>query len=148
MSPRRAASAFALVWSALGSTHGHAQDVPVAYLCGNLVGSYLAAPNWRVEGDGAKDQLVILTYKGDKSLSTVSWVRLGEMPYYESPGLAVAMKSGFVIVTFSEDFTETYVFNAGTTELLFSSVRSGSAVLPNAIKTLRGTCTPAGTLAR
>jgi hypothetical protein len=65
-------------------------------------------------------------------------------PHYEAVGLGIAMRGGFSIIVWGEEYVETYVYNAGTMELLFSQVRSGSALLPNSIKSFRGRCKPAG----
>jgi len=55
-------------------------------------------------------------------------------------------QASFVVL--AEDYIKTYVLNVGTSELLFSMVRSGSSSHPNAIKTQRGACKPAGSLVR
>ena len=80
------------------------------------------------------NQRVLLYFKGGKSVSSVKWYRDGKV-YYESGGIGYAMKVGFGIVVFADDYIETYVVNVGTSELLFTMVRSGSAMLSNAIKT-------------
>lgn len=121
----------------------HAQDIPRAFICENLVGSYSGPPtSWKPEEDGMSNQEVLLYFKGGKSVSNVKWYRDGKV-YYESGGIGYAMKVGFGIVVFADDYIETYVVNVGTSELLFTMVRAGSAMLSNAIKTQRGTCKPA-----
>ena len=67
----------------------------------------------------------------------VNWYRFGK-PYYERSGVGLTMKSGFVIIVLADDYLETYVFNAGTSELLFSMTRSGGSALSNAMKSQRG----------
>jgi hypothetical protein len=126
----------------------HAQDVPRAFICGNLAGSYSGPPtSWKPEEDGMSNQEVLLYFKGGKSISSVKWYRHDKV-YYETSGIGYAMKSGFGIVVLAEDYIETYVVNVGTSELLFSMVRSGSSMHPNAIKTQRGACKPAGSMVR
>ena len=88
------------------------------------------------------NQEVLLYFKGGKSVSNVKWYRDGKV-YYETAGIGYAMKVGFGIVVFADEYIETYVVNVGTSELLFTMVRAGSAMLSNAIKTQRGTCKPA-----
>jgi hypothetical protein len=50
------------------------------------------------------------------------------------------MKSGFAIIVTGDETVETYVYNAPNAELLYSSIRSGSAVLPNRVQAFRGVC--------
>lgn len=115
---------------------------PMTIRCVNISGSHIAAPQWQVEGDGASGQDVRLEFGGDGSPSRIVWRRSGTQ-YTEASGLGVSMRTGFLILVAAEDYVETYVYNPGTTELLFSATRSGSALLPNGIKAFRGTCTPA-----
>jgi hypothetical protein len=143
---RSASLALALV----SLMHGiaQAQDVPRSYLCGDFVGSYFGAPSWKVHEDRATNQQVLLDFKGGgQPGSSIKWYRNGNV-YYDSPGMGATMTSGFVIVTLTDNFIETYVFNAGTSELLFSMTRSGNPLLPNTVKALRGTCKPAGAMVR
>jgi len=63
-------------------------------------------------------------------------------------GIGVSTNSGFSIAVFGGEFTETYVVNVGTSELLYSNIRAGSGMLPNAMKSFRGFCKPAGDLVR
>jgi hypothetical protein len=107
--------------------------------CRNIAGTSINAPAWKAESDGASGQVVRLVYSGDSEVAMVTWSRNGQV-YLESPGIGKAMKSGFAIVVFDDEYIETYVYNAGTAEMLFSQLRSGSAVLPNVIKAFRGTC--------
>ena len=81
----RIASAAAIgFYALLSATLVHAQDVPRAFLCGNLVGSYTGpTTSWKPEKDGSSNQEVLLYFKGDKSLSSVKWYRDGKV-YYES----------------------------------------------------------------
>ncbi len=124
----------------------HAQDIPRVFNCGNLVGSFSGPPtSWKPEEDKMSNQEVLLYFKGGKSVSSVKWFRDGKM-YYESAGIGYAMKGGFAIIVLAEDYIETYVFNTGTFELLLTVVRSGSSIHPNALKTQRGTCKPAGSI--
>ena len=90
-------------------------------------------------------QQVLLYFKGRRS--NVNWYRFGK-PYYERSGVGLTMKSGFVIIVLADDYLETYVFNAGTSELLFSMTRSGGSALSNAMKSQRGICKPAGEMVR
>jgi hypothetical protein len=126
----------------------HAQGVPRAFLCGNIVGSYSgAATSWKPEEDKSSNQTVLLHFRGSKTISSIKWLRGGKA-YYEGDGIGHAMNGGFGIVVFGEEYIETYVLNVGTSELFFSMVRSGSPNLPNSIKSMRGVCTPAGSMAR
>lgn len=115
----------------------------LAYVCSNVTGVIITAPRWQSESDGASGQEVRLVFGGDLAPSSVSW-RKGESTYYETDGVGFSLGSGFAILIHAEDRIETYVYSAGTTELLFSSTRLGSKVLPNAMKAFRGTCTPGG----
>jgi hypothetical protein len=58
------------------------------------------------------------------------------------------MSAGFAVTIFAAEYIETYIYNAGTTELLYSSIRSGSRLLPNNIKAFKARCVPAGNLAK
>ena len=58
------------------------------------------------------------------------------------------MKSGFSIVIFGESFVETYVFNAGNSQLIYTKIRSGDDRLPNSIQTAIAQCDGAGKLVR
>jgi hypothetical protein len=144
-----AAIAFVLVTSGFVSaqTNGNAADMSRAYLCSNISGSNMAAPTWKSEPDGASEQQVLIHYKGSLELSEATWVK-GGTPYYEARGLGMPMRSGFSIGVFAEELAEMYVFNAGTSELFYTSIRSGSALLPNLMKSFKATCKPAGALAR
>lgn len=134
--------------SLLTGSIAHSQEITRAFLCENLAGSYSGpATSWRAEQDGASNQQVLLYFKGGKAISNVKWYRDGK-PYYEANGVGTTMKSGFGITVFDDEYIETYVFNVGTSELLFSMVRSGSSQLPNAMKSMRGTCKPAGSMVR
>ena len=66
----------------------------------------------------------------------------------EAEGFGVTTNAGFSIAVFGAEFLETYVVNVGTLELLHTSTRAGSGRLPNAIKSFRGFCQPAGDLVR
>jgi hypothetical protein len=112
---------------------------PLVVRCVNIAGSHIAAPKWQAESDGASGQDVLLEFGGDKELSKISWRKNG-VQYSETFGLGFSMRTGFLIVIPAEDSVETYVFNAGSSELLFSGTRSGSLILPNSIKAFRGTC--------
>ena len=139
------ASATVLSLCSLMSPPGYAQDTPLAFLCENIVGTYIGAPTWKANTDAMTGQQVLLHFKGRES--NVNWYRFGK-PYYERSGVGLTMKSGFVIIVLADDYLETYVFNAGTSELLFSMTRSGGSALSNAMKSQRGICKPAGEMVR
>ena len=127
---------------------GTADDAfSLAYLCVNFAGSEISAPEWRPGPDGAGSQQLLIQFKGDQSISSFAWY-MDDAAYYEGSGIGVSMTAGFAIVAFASDFVDTYVYNSGTTELFFSSVRSGNVVFPNTVKALRGTCKPAGSVGR
>ena len=127
-----------------------AQSAPtsVTFLCAQFTGGYYAAPAWRLESDGLTGQNVVVTFSGERQLGHISWRRGTDAPYYESPGIGTQMKSGFSVTVFADEYIESYVYNAGTTELLYSAIRSGSTLLPNGIKVYKGRCVPAGNPAK
>ena len=127
------------------SPTSHAQDVSRSFLCENFKGTWFGAPEWKAEADGMSGQQVLLNYNGTNS--NVKWYRGGKV-YYENSGVGIAMDNGFAIITMLDEQIETYVFNSGTVELLFSATRSGSSMLPNSIKTQRATCNAAGSMLR
>ena len=111
----------------------------------NEVGPSMAAPTWSAETDGTSNQTVLIAFRGDGEQAGADWTIAGQKePYYRAVGAGVGMSSGFAIMVVADEYTESYVYNAGTTELFFSSIRSGSRVLPNTIKSFRGSCKPAG----
>jgi hypothetical protein len=116
--------------------------------CSAFTGGMLSAPDWRFESDGMANQSVVVTFNGERELGNVSWRRGSDAPYYESPGIGSLMNAGFAVTILADEYIETYVYNAGTTELLYSSIRSGSRLLPNNIKAFKARCVPAGNLAK
>jgi hypothetical protein len=116
------------------------------YVCTGLSGYIVPAPKWAAESDGMKDQQVLLKYRGDWKLAEATWTMGSAQPYYQAAGIGRSMRSGFSITVAADEYVETYIYNAGTTELLFTVTRSGSQLLPNSIKAFRGTCKPAGQL--
>ena len=126
---------------------GAAEELVLEYLCSDMKGSYMGAPQWTVETDNSKDQKVLLAYIGEGNPASVFWIKDGEA-YYERNGVGFSMGSGFLIIIVAQDRTESYVFNAGTMELYFNQVRSGNNMLPNTLKGFRGTCAPAGVTLR
>ncbi len=115
----------------------------LAYLCSQMSGANVSAPLWKSEPDGAGGQDVRIVFGGTDARSSVTW-RRGASTYYEANGAGFLMGAGFAIVVLEKDRIETYVYSAGNTELLFSSTRAGSQVLPNSVKAFRGTCVPDG----
>ena len=118
------------------------KSVQLSFTCTGIAGSRMAAPDWKATPDGTSDQRVVIRYRGNQEIAEASWTIRNEAPYYEAVGLGVGMRAGFSIFVFAEEYVETYVYNAGTTELLYTSTRSGSALLPNSIKSFRGSCRP------
>lgn len=114
----------------------------MSYTCAGITGSSMAAPDWKSTQDGTSQQQLVLRYRGNREVAHASWTIRNETPYYEAVGLGVSMGAGFAIFVFAQDYVETYVYNAGTTELLYTAIRSGSTVLPNSIKSFRGHCRP------
>lgn len=113
--------------------------LPMTLRCGNFAGTYMAAPKWEATSDSSRGQEVLVEFRGAKEPARVMWQKNGET-YYEIEGIGLSMRSGFFILVPEEEYVETYTYNAGSSELLFSATRSGSSTLPNAIKGLRGTC--------
>jgi hypothetical protein len=113
----------------------------LAFTCTAVSGAALVAPEWKPDVDGMKDQSVLrLRYRGDRQVSEVAWGFGMNAPYYEAKGVGSQMKSGFAIIVTGDETVETYVYNAPNAELLYSSIRSGSAVLPNRVQAFRGVC--------
>ena len=110
------------------------------YRCTDITGTSISAPDWNTVPDGAAGQELIIRYGGNQEISRVSWTRDGQT-YYEAVGLGMALRTGFAIAVFAEDFVETYVYSLAAAELLYSSTRSGSA-FPDIIKAFRGVCEP------
>lgn len=117
------------------------------YLCASPKGSRLVAPDWISEPDGMSKLAFLIHYKGDKSTSQIATLR-GEEVLFDVAALGMAMRSGFSITSFGEEYIETYVYSAATSELLFSKTRAGSPALPNAIYSMKASCKPAGDLGR
>jgi hypothetical protein len=115
----------------------------LAFLCSDISGNYMGAPDWRTEPDQMTGQQVLLHFKGDGKLGEIAW-SLGNKEYYRGPALGVAMNSGFGLVVLADDRIETYAYSAATTELLFTQTRAGNNVLPNVVKSYHGRCKPAG----
>jgi len=107
----------------------------------------MGAPDWKARIDGITGESVLIEYKGQNAAARVSWYR-AKNRYYEAVAIAMPMNSGIAMVAFGEEFVESYVVNINTLELFFTSIRSGGARLPNAVKSFRGTCVPAGNLSR
>lgn len=133
---------FVLSASASGRTLSESQ-VALEYACSGLAGAAVFAPKWEHEADGASNQEVRVVFGGDGQPASISWQREG-VDYYKSPGVGFSLASGFAVLVLEPDRLETYVYSAGTTELLFTQTRVGNAVLPNSMKVFRGVCRPAG----
>jgi hypothetical protein len=129
--------------SICSSQYAAAEGVPRAWLCSDLNrGSYMGAPDWSVKTDGQADQVLLVEYKGN-NVGHISWFKRKEK-YYDAPAIAVEMNSGIAFSVYSDEFLESYVLNVSTSEIFFTSIRSGSSSLPNAVKSFRGTCEGAG----
>jgi hypothetical protein len=126
---------------AQASASGEPAGLGLAYQCAEIAGTSIFAPKWESSADGASGQVVRLWYRTGDAPSFVAWVR-GGVEYDRSPGVGFPMGAGFAILVVAEDRLETYVYNAGTTELLFTQTRSGNSLLPNVVKAYRGTCVP------
>jgi hypothetical protein len=125
-----------------------AQDVPRSFQCGKMdQGAYLGAPDWSVHPDANSGQTVLIEYRGSQKQSRVAWFRDGAK-YHDAVAVGGMMNSGIWLFAVGESYVETYVLNVSTSELLFTSVRSGSSAYPNAVKAFRGLCVPAGHLSR
>ena len=124
-----------------------AQDVSRTFLCDKIDGIYIGAPDWRPQPDGYANIKMVLSYKSGNELSNVTSFKNGQK-IYEASGFGVSNNAGFSIVVFGKEYLETYVVNVSTLELLHTATRAGSGTLPNAVKSFRGVCAPAGNLAR
>lgn len=128
-----------------------AQSIPPsdsrAYLCSEFFAvTYVKSPNWKTENGGYEGQSVLLNFKS-QAISSVTWFKKNT-PYYSAKGIGVPMNSGFNISVLGQSFVETYVFNAGNLQLLYSKIRSGDDRFPNSFHTAIAPCTPAGHLVR
>ena len=118
-----------------------------AYLCSNFEAvTYARSPDWKVESDGYGGQSVLLHFK-NKDVSSVGWIKNNET-YYSANGIGVPMSSGFSISVLGESYVETYVFSAGSSQLIYTKIRSGDDQLPNAILTAIAQCDGAGKLVK
>ena len=124
-----------------------AEDISQTFLCDKIDGFYIGAPDWQPHPDGYANTKILLSYKSGNVLSHVTSFRNGEK-VMEADGFGISMNAGFLIAIYGGEFLETYVVNVGTQELLHTSTRAGSGRLPNAIKSFRGFCKPAGDLVR
>lgn len=124
-----------------------AQDVPRTFLCGGIEGFYIGSPDWRPQKDGYGNTSMLIQYNAGGAMSRITSIRDGKK-IYEAEGFGIAMTTGFSVTVFGEQYTETYVVNVSNMELLHSAIRAGGATLPNAVKSFRGKCQPAGALAR
>jgi hypothetical protein len=118
-----------------------AQDI--SFLCDKIDGFIIAAPDWQPKPDGYANAKILVSYKSGNVLSNVTRFRNGEK-VSEAEGLGVLMDAGFSIAIFGNEYVETFVVNVGTLELLHTATRAGSGMLPNAMKSFRGTCQLAG----
>ena len=124
-----------------------AQDISQAFLCDKVAGFIISAPDWQPKPDGYSDTKYLVSYKSGNARSQVTSFYKGERAY-EAEGLGVPIGAGFSIAIFRGDVVETYVVNVSTLELLHTATGVGSGMLPNSIKSFRGTCQPAGNLVR
>ena len=124
-----------------------AEDISQTFLCDKIDGFYIGAPDWQPKPDGYANTKILVSYKSGNVLSHVTGFR-NDVKVMEADGFGVATNAGFSIAVFGGEFLETYVVNVGTQELLHTSTRAGSGRLPNAIKSFRGFCKPAGDLVR
>ena len=129
--------------SMCSSQYAAAEGVPSNWLCSDLNrGTYMGAPDWSVKEDGNADQVLLVEYKGN-NVGHISWFKR-KKKYYDTPAIAVEMNSGIAFSVYGDEFLESYVLNVSTSEIFFTSIRSGSSSLPNAVKSFRGTCIGAG----
>lgn len=137
--------ALALVTSGLAAAETNRTDAATtdrAYRCSNISGSSMTAPAWKTERDGAAGQHVLVNFKGAGELADVKWMN-GGTAYYGATGVGTAMRTGFSIAVVAAEFAEMYVFDAATNELFYAQIRSGSALLPNLMKSFKASCEPA-----
>jgi hypothetical protein len=112
---------------------------PLTVECTKFAGTIMLAPAWKSELDGTTNQVLRLEYGSDRK-GRVSWLQDGKT-YHTIEGIAVELRTGFAILVPADEYVETYVYNPGSAEVLFTSTRSGSQLGPNSIKAFRGTCT-------
>jgi hypothetical protein len=98
-----------------------------------------ADTTWALNPDSNAGQTVLTEYKGSNVLSRVTWFR-GNDKYHEAAAMGAPMNNGVWLFAAGESYVETYVLNVSTSELLFTSIRSGGQALPNAVKAFRGVC--------
>ena len=109
----------------------------MAFRCFNVSGTIIAAPDWKPIPDGFSNASVLLHFTG----TGIGYVTGFDGTRY--PGFETTMNGGFAIIVLGQEFTETYAVNAGSQELMMTTVRSGSSFLPNSAKAFRGDCRPA-----
>jgi hypothetical protein len=113
-------------------------DVGIRVQCAEISGASIAAPRWTPETDGTAGQTLRLRFRA-QGKSTATWSRDG-VDYAAEDGVGLAMPGGFAIVVAGAGLVETYVYNGGTTDVLFTQIRAGHSILPNIAKAFRGTC--------
>ena len=102
-----------------------AQDISRTFLCDQIDGFRIGAPDWQPKPDGYANTKILVSYKSGNVLSHVTSFRNGAK-VMEAEGLGVTMNAGFSIAIFGGEFLETYVVNVGTLELLHTATRAGS----------------------
>jgi hypothetical protein len=132
-----------LVLAAVLSSQSGAPTIASGYLCSEITGGF-ATEGWRPDPDAVANESVWLRFQGDGKPADVKWYR-GKEAYSESTAVGLAMKSGFTVLDVADDRAETYFYNAGTTELLLTRVRSGGKNLTTAVTVYRGKCVPSPT---
>ena len=75
-----------------------AEEPVLGYLCTDMKGSYMGAPQWSVETDNSRDQKVLLAYTGEGNPASIFWISDGDS-YYEGNGVGFGMVSGFLIIS-------------------------------------------------
>jgi hypothetical protein len=127
------------------SSPSDAQDIPRTFVCGNLTATDFHTRTPPSIADESTGQQAMLEFKEEKPGSRVKWFYDGKV-HHESFGFGIPMKAGFAILIVADDRVETYVFNTETSELLLAIMDSASFGPANPIRTLRGSCEPAGIL--
>ena len=83
-----------------------AEDISQTFLCDQIDGFYIGAPDWQPKPDGYANTKILVSYKSGNVLSHVTSFRNGAK-VMEAEGLGVTMNAGFSIAIFGGEFLET-----------------------------------------
>ena len=109
------------------------------YECSGFRGVYMSAPTWKPDSDALTGQVLRISFRTDTGESSIAWL-LNGAEYNKEAGIGIKQSSGFLVLVPRNDRVETYVYSGATSEMFFTQIRSGNALLPNAVKGFRGSC--------